>query len=118
MHRRRSGRARILDARGRLEAQFRIGLQHQRRGEILRREAGVEVPQHDFVDIGRGDAGIGKRLGRGADHQALHRLRIELAKRRVGPSNDTGCHDCFPFFPDFHAPDMLDQHRRPFRAEL
>ena len=51
MHGRRTGRAGVLNARGRLEAQFGVGLQHQRGREILRREAGIEMPEHDLVDV-------------------------------------------------------------------
>jgi hypothetical protein len=62
MHRCRSGRAGVFDPRRRLEAQLRIGLQHQRCGKILRREAGVEVPEHDLIDVGSGNAGVGERV--------------------------------------------------------
>jgi hypothetical protein len=51
VHRRRTGGAGVFDARGRLEAQFGVCLQHQRGREILRREAGVEMPEHDLVDV-------------------------------------------------------------------
>ena len=56
--RRRAGRAGILDARRRLEAQAVVGLQHQARGEILGGEAGVEMAEHDLVDIVGADAGM------------------------------------------------------------
>ena len=42
------------------------------------------------------DAGIGQRIGRDADDEAFHRLCVELAKRRVRPSDDAGCHGCSP----------------------
>ena len=80
MHGGRSGGAGILDPCRRLEPQMRVGLQHQCRGEILRREPGVEMPEHDLIDVGGGNAGVGQRLVRDADHQALDRLGIELAK--------------------------------------
>ena len=96
MHRGRSGRAGVFDAGGRLEPQLRIGLQHQRSGEILWRETGIEVPEHDLVDIGRRNAGVRDRLGRDTDHEALDRLGVELSKRRVRPTDDIGCHGCSP----------------------
>ena len=96
MHRRRSGGAGVLDPRRRLEAQLRIGLQHQRGGKILRREAGVEMPEHDLVDIGGGNAGVRQRFVGDADHEALDGLGIELAERRMRPSDDAGCHGRSP----------------------
>ena len=96
MHGRRSGGAGILDPRRRLEAQLRIGLQHQRGGKILRREAGVEMPEHDLVDIASRNAGIGQRLVRNPDHQALDGFGIEFSERRMRPSDDAGCHGCSP----------------------
>jgi hypothetical protein len=96
MDRRRTGRARVLDPGSRFEPQLRIGLQHQRRGEILRRETGIEMPEHDLIDIGRRNAGICKRVGGDPDGQTLHGFGIELTKRRVRPSDDTGCHGRSP----------------------
>ena len=93
MHRGRTGGAGVLDPGRRLEAQRRIGLQHQRGRKVLRREAGVEMPEHDLVDIGGRNAGIGKRLVRDLDHEAFDGLGIELAERRMRPSDDAGCHD-------------------------
>src|SRR5207248_9271163 len=61
MYRRRTGGAGIFNPRGRLEAQFGVGLQHQRGRKILRREAGVEMPEHDLVDeivLGHFNAGF------------------------------------------------------------
>ena len=46
-----TGSAGVLDAGGALEAQIGRGLQHQRSGKILRREAGIEVAEHDLVDV-------------------------------------------------------------------
>src|SRR5712691_6926560 len=96
MHRRRTGRAGVLDPCRRLEPQLRIGLQHQRCGEILRREAGVEMPEHDFIDVSSGDAGVRQRVGGNPDHQALDGLGIELAEWRMRPSDDAGCHGGSP----------------------
>ena len=79
---RKGALAGVLDAGGRLEAQGRIGLQHQRGGKILRREAGIEMPEHDLVDIGGGDAGIGQRLIRHAHDQAVVDLTPFLCRRK------------------------------------
>ena len=98
MHRRRTGGAGVLDARSRLEAQLRVGLQHQRGRKILRREAGVEMAEHDLVDVCGGNAGIGQRIGRNLDHEALDGFRVELAEWRVRPSDDAGCHGRSPCF--------------------
>ena len=98
MHRRRTGGAGVLDPRRRLEAQLRIGLQHQRGREILRREAGVEMAEHDLVDVCGGNAGIGQRIGRDLDHEALDGFGVELAEWRVRPSDDAGCHGRSPCF--------------------
>jgi hypothetical protein len=85
MHGGRAGGAGVLDARRRLEAQAVVGLQHQRGGEILRREAGVEMAEHDLVDIGGGDAGIGQRLVGDAHDQALDAVSVmSLAEGAVG----------------------------------
>src|SRR5439155_3264178 len=93
MHRRRASGAGVLDPRRWLEAQLRIGLQHQRRREILRREAGVEMPEHDLVDIGSRNAGVGERLVGNLDNEALDGFGIELSEWRMRPSDDAGCHD-------------------------
>ena len=98
MHRRRTGGAGVLDARRRLEAQLRVGLQHQRGRKILRREAGIEMAEHDLVDVCGGNAGIGQRIGRNLDHEALDGFGVELAEWRVRPSDDAGCHGRSPCF--------------------
>src|SRR5450759_2512923 len=54
------------------------------------------MPEHDFIDIGSRNAGVGERVDGDADHEALDGLGIELAERRVRPSNDTGCHGVLP----------------------
>ena len=51
----RSGGAGILNPRCALEAQVRRGFQHQGRGKILRREAGVKVSEQNLVDVGSRD---------------------------------------------------------------
>ena len=71
MNGRGTGGAGILDARRALEAQIRRRLQNQRGGEILRRKAGIEVAQHDLIDIGGRNAGIGKGIGRDAQQSGF-----------------------------------------------
>ena len=93
MHRRRAGGAGVLDPGRTLEPQIRRRLQHQRGGEILRREAGIEMTEHDLVDIGRRHAGVGERAGRDPHDQALDGLAVELPERRMGPSDDASGHD-------------------------
>ena len=93
MHRGRSGRAGVFDPGRALEAQIGSGLEHQRGGEILGREAAVEMAQHDFVDVLGLDPGVGERLLGDAHDQALDGFAFELAERGVGPSNDAGGHD-------------------------
>src|SRR5205085_2692756 len=93
MHGGRSGRAGVLDPGRALEAQVGGGLQHQRGGKILGREAGVEMAEHDLVDLLGLDPGVGERTLSDAHDQALDGFTFELAERRVGPSNDAGAHD-------------------------
>jgi hypothetical protein len=87
-----TGRAGVLDPRGALEAQVRRGLQHQRSGKILLREPGVEMPEHDLVDIGGRDAGIVKRIRGNPYDQALDRFGVEPPERCVCPSHDAAGH--------------------------
>jgi hypothetical protein len=76
MHRGRAGGAGVLDPARALEAQVGRGLEHQRGSEILRRKPGVEMAEHDFVDIGGGNAGIGERIPGDPYDQALNRLAL------------------------------------------
>ncbi len=92
MHRGRAGGAGILHPGGALEAQISRGLQHQRRGEILVREPGIEVTQHDLVDVARPDPGVAERLLRDPDHQALDRLSLEASELGMGPTHDASRH--------------------------
>jgi hypothetical protein len=62
--------------------------------EILRGEAGVEVAQHDLVDVPGVDAGVGKRLRRHLHNQAFHSFIGQFAERRMRPSHNAGSHDC------------------------
>ena len=89
----RAGRAGILDPRRRLEAQPVVGLQHQACGEILRREAGIEMAEHDLVDLVRADAGMLERVVGDLDDQRFQRLAFELAEARMRPSDDACGHD-------------------------
>jgi hypothetical protein len=96
MHRRRTGGAGILDAGRALETQIRRGLQHQRGGKILRREARIEVTQHDLVDVLGLDTGVGQGLAGDAHDQAFDGLAVKLTEGGVGPT-DNGCrHRCLP----------------------
>ena len=87
-----TGRAGVLDAGGALEAQVGRGLQHQRGGEVLRREAGIEVAEHNLVDVLCRNSGVGERLARDLDDQTLDGLAGELAEGRMRPSHDAGGH--------------------------
>jgi hypothetical protein len=92
MHRRGARRAGVLDAGRRLEPEPIVGLQHDRSREVLRAEAGVEMAEQDLVDVLGRDPGVGQRLIGDPDDKALHGLCIELAERRVGPTDDAGGH--------------------------
>ena len=65
-------------------------------GEILRREAGIEMSEHDLVHGFRADPGMGERLAGDAHDQAFDGLAVEPAKGRVSPADDAGGHDA-PF---------------------
>ena len=93
MHGGRTGGAGVLDPRRALEAQIGRGLQHQRSGKILRREAGIEMAEHDLVDVACRNCGIRERVVRHAHDQALDGFAGKLAEGRVGPADDTGGHD-------------------------
>ena len=90
----RTGGTGVFHARGALEAQIGRGLENERGGEILRGEAGVEVAQHDFVDVPGVDAGVGERLRRYLHDQAFHSFIGQFAERRMRPSHNAGSHDC------------------------
>src|SRR5580700_2209728 len=92
MHGGRTGGAGVLHPGGRLETEIGGGLEHQGGGKILWREARVEVPEHDLVNIGGRDAGVIERTGGGANDQAFHRLAFEPAEWRVGPADDARGH--------------------------
>ena len=87
-----TGGAGIFDARRGLEAQPIVGLQHQARCEILRRETGVEMAEHDLVDIVRADAGVVERVNGDLGDQALQRLAFELTETRMRPADDACGH--------------------------
>ena len=86
MHRGRAGGAGILDAGRRLEAEGVARLEHQGGREVLRREAGVEVAEHDLVDVLRPDPGMVERLAAHAHDEALDGLRRPASRRACGPS--------------------------------
>ncbi len=91
MDRGRSRGAGILDARRRLEAQRRIGLQHQRRGEFLAHEH-AHGADENLIDVGGRQPGIGDRVGGDADDQGFDILAFELAEARMRPTHDAGGH--------------------------
>jgi hypothetical protein len=94
MHRGRTGGAGILHPQRPFEAQIRRGLQHQRGGEVLRRKSGIEVPEHDLVDLAGRDAGIGQSFVGDTHDQALHRLAVETPERGMRPSHHASGHLC------------------------
>jgi len=87
-----TGGAGVLDPARALEAQVGRGLQHQRGGEILGREARVEMTEHDFVHVGGRNPRVGQRFARDAHNQALDRFSLEAAERRVRPADDASSH--------------------------
>src|SRR5690242_19485615 len=50
------------------------------------------MPEHDLVDIRGGNPGIGERLGRDPDDQALDGLALEAPEGGVSPANDASGH--------------------------
>src|SRR5262249_37511380 len=82
----------ILDPGRAFKAQIGRGLQHQRGGKVLRGEAGVEMAEHDLVDVLGGNCGIGKGIARDSHDKALDGFAGELAKRTMCPSYDAGGH--------------------------
>ena len=83
-----AGGAGILDAGRGLEAQGIIGLEHEGGGEILGAEAGIEMAEHDLVDITGLDAGMGNRLAGHPHDHALDGLGIVLAEGHMGPAHN------------------------------
>ena len=96
MHGGGAGGAGIFDPGGALEAQIGRRLQHQGSGKILRRKAGIEVAEHDLVDVLGGDTGIRQRFAGNLDDEAFDRLAGELAERGMRPAHDAACHDTSP----------------------
>src|SRR5258706_14057138 len=89
----RPGGTSVLYPARAFEAQIRGGLKHQRGSKILGRETGIEMPEHDLVDIAGGDPSIGERLGRDPHDQTLDRLSLEATKGGVSPANNASGHD-------------------------
>ena len=54
------------------------------------------MPKHDLIDIGGGNAGVREGLVGNPDHEAFDGFGVELAERRMRPSDDAGCHGCLP----------------------
>ncbi len=92
INRGRAGGAGILDARGALEAQRRIELQHQRGRKILAHEAAVEGADIDLVDIGGRKAGVPDRRGGDGDDHLLDIDAVMLAEFAVRPADHAGRH--------------------------
>ena len=92
VHGGRAGGAGVLDPGRGLEAQGRVGLQHERAGEVLRHEAAVEMAEPDLVDLGRLQAGVGDRTRGRLDDQALGAAALVLAERQMAPADDAGGH--------------------------
>ncbi len=92
MHGGGTGGAGILDPRGALETQIGRGLQDERGGEILRGKAGVEMAEHDLVDVLGRDAGMAQRLAGNLHDKAFDALAIKLTEGGVGPTDDAGGH--------------------------
>ena len=92
MHGGRAGGAGVLHPRRALEAQIGRGLQDQRGGKILGGKPGVEMPEHDLVDVFCGDSGVGQRLAGNLHDQAFDRFTGKFAEGSVGPTDDTGRH--------------------------
>jgi len=74
VHGGRAGGAGVFHTRRALKAQIGRGLQHQRRGEVLRRKACIEMAQHDFIDVLGGNRGIGERIAGDPHDQAFNGL--------------------------------------------
>jgi hypothetical protein len=94
--RRRAGGAGVLDAGRRLEAERRIGLEHQRGRELLLDEAAVHRAEKYLVDIGRRDPGIGQCALRDLDDQRFNVAPVMLAEFRMRPPDDAPGHEVFP----------------------
>src|SRR5665213_2146721 len=92
MHGGGAGGAGVFHPGRALEAQIGRGLQHQRGGEILWRKAGVEMPEHDLVDVLGGNARVGQRLAGNTHDQAFNALTIKLTERGVSPADDCRGH--------------------------
>ena len=48
------------------------------------------MPEKDFVDIARRNAGVGQRFGCDTDDQAFDSFLFQLTKGRVSPTNYRG----------------------------
>jgi hypothetical protein len=50
------------------------------------------MTQHDLVDVGSSNPGIGQRFARDAHDQALNRLSFEAAEWGMRPADDASSH--------------------------
>jgi len=67
-------------------------LQHEGGGEILRRKAGIEMAEHDFIDVLGRDIGIGERRIGHPHNQAFDGLAFEPAELAMRPAHDGSSH--------------------------
>ena len=89
----RSRRTRVLDACCRNVSQSRLVERNLRGLEALLGEAVVHDADIDAVDIPGSDPGMSESLARNPRHQALDVRILELAERRMGPTDDgSACH--------------------------
>src|SRR5476651_916401 len=87
----------MLHAQGTLETQIGRGLQHKRGGKILCRKTGIEMAEHDFVDILGRNTGIAERRIGYPHDKALDGLAFEPAERGMRPAHDGGSHAIHSF---------------------
>ncbi len=93
MYRGGTGSAGVFHPRRALKTQIGGSLQHQGGGKILRREAGVEMAEHDLVDVLGSDSRVRERRVRHAHDEALDAFVAQFAEGRVRPSHDASGHD-------------------------
>jgi hypothetical protein len=92
MHGGRAGGTGVLHPAGAFEAQVRRRLKHQCGGKVLGRKAGIEMPEHDLIDIAGADPGIGEGLACNSNDQALDGFTLEPPKGCVRPADDASRH--------------------------
>ena len=87
-----AGRAGVLDPGGRGETEPVVGLEDERRGEVLGGEAVVEEPYVDGVDVLRPDPRVRHRVGGDAADEGLDVLALEPSEPRMRPAHDATRH--------------------------